>query len=79
MTPAPAKLLILWLRDADLCSSNNLEMLITREQMRVQPQYYIKLMGSKSGGSSPPPPERLLSDFPHPYPSIRNLQREVIR
>ncbi len=62
-----------------VCSSSHLEMLITREQMRVQPQYYIKTVGSKASQASEPPPERLLSDFPHPYPSIRDLQREVIR
>ena len=45
--------------------------------MREQPQYYIKrLSASKDSADTP---ERLLSDFPHPYPSLRDLQREVIR
>lgn len=57
--------------------SNNLELLITKEQMREQPQYYIKTLSA--GSNSADKPERLLSDFPHPYPSIRDLQREVIR
>lgn len=57
--------------------SDNLEMLITKEQMREQPQYYIKTLSA--GKDSAAAPERLLSNFPHPYPSIRDLQREVIR
>ena len=57
--------------------SSNLELLITKEKMREQPQYYIKTLSA--GSNSEDKPERLLSDFPHPYPSIRDLQREVIR
>lgn len=59
------------------CSSDKLEVLLTRETVRDQPQYYIKTLSASSNGSLLP--ERLLSDFPHPYPSIRDLQREVIR
>lgn len=59
------------------CSAENLVMLITREQMREQPQYFIKTLSSHQNGSTPP--ERQLSNFPHPYPSIRDLHREVIR
>ena len=57
--------------------SDNLELLTTKEQMREQPQYYIKTLSA--GSKAADKPERLLSDFPHPYPSIRDLQREVIR
>ena len=60
-----------------ICRSSNLELLITKEQMREQPQYYIKTLSA--GADAANKPERLLSNFPHPYPSIRDLQREVIR
>ena len=53
-------------------------MLLTRETVRDQPQYHIRTLSATSNGA-PPAPERLLSSFPHPYPSIRDLQKEVIR
>ena len=60
-----------------LCRSDDLTLLLTRETVKDQPQYYIKHISPHTNGSSPP--DRLLSNFPHPYPSIRDLQREVIR
>ena len=73
----PQGLLFVALKLGGWCRSDNLEMLMTREQMREQPQYYIKTLSADEAAADRP--ERLLSNFPHPYPSIRDLQREVIR
>ena len=48
---------------------------MTRETVRDPPQYYImRLSGNGSG-----PQLRQLSTYPHPYLSLRDLQKEVIR
>ncbi|CAL5225819.1 g8598 [Coccomyxa viridis] len=52
-----------------------MEWLMTRETIRDTPQYYIMSMS----GNGAKPGLRQLSDYPHPYPSIRNLQKEIIR
>lgn len=51
-------------------------MLLTRETNLETPQIYIKkwLQGPEGESS-----ERLLTQFPHPHPSIKDLQKEVIR
>lgn len=53
----------------------DLSLLMTRETVRDTPQYHImRLSGNGTG-----PQLRRLSDYPHPYPSLRDLQKEVIR
>ena len=48
---------------------------MTRETVQDTPQYYIMSMS----GNGAKPGLRQLSDYPHPYPSLRELQKEVIR
>ena len=52
-----------------------LELLMTRETVRDAPQYHIMRQGGNGAG----PHLRQLSDYPHPYPALRDLQKEVIR
>ena len=49
---------------------------MTRESPRDPPQYSIITFGADPTAA---PAERRLSDFPHPYPSIRDLQKEIVR
>ena len=51
-------------------------MLLTRETQLETPQIYIKKWPE---GPEGPSSERLLTQFPHPHPSIKDLQKEVIR
>ena len=51
-------------------------MLFTRESNSEVPQAYIK---NWPEGPEGPAPERLLTQFPHPHPSIKDLKKEVIR
>ncbi len=51
-------------------------MLFTRETNLETPQIYIKKWAK---GPEGPSTERLLTQFPHPHPSIKDLQKEVIR
>ena len=51
-------------------------MLLTRETNRDTTQIYIKKWPEGPAGEST---ERLLTQFPHPHPSIKDLQKEVIR
>lgn len=51
-------------------------MLLTRETNLETPQIYIKKWPHGPEGESS---ERLLTQFPHPHPSIKDLQKEVIR
>ena len=51
-------------------------MLMTRETNLETTQIYIKTWAEDPSG---PPTERLLTHFPHPHPSIKDLQKEVIR
>jgi hypothetical protein len=53
-----------------------LELLMTRETVRDPPQYHIMRLGGSNGAG---PALRRLSDYPHPYPALRDLQKEVIR
>ncbi len=55
---------------------DGLRMLMTRESPRDPPQYSIITFGADPMAA---PAERRLSDFPHPYPSIRDLQKEIVR
>lgn len=58
-----------------MCSLEGLSLLMTRETVRDTPQYYIMRLSSNGAG----PQLRCLSDYPHPYPSLKDLQKEVIR
>lgn len=58
------------------CRLKGLSMLFTRETQLETPQIYIKRWPE---GPSGPSTERLLTQFPHPHPSIKDLQKEVIR
>ena len=51
-------------------------MLFTRETNLETTQIYIKKWEEGPDG---PSSERLLTHFPHPHPSIKDLQKEVIR
>ena len=51
-------------------------MLLTRETNLETPQIFIKKWPQGPPGVSR---ERLLTQFPHPHPSIKDLQKEVIR
>ena len=48
---------------------------MTREMVRDPPQYYIMRLSGNGAG----PQLRQLSTYPHPYPTLRDLQKEVIR
>ena len=52
-----------------------LELLMTRETVRDPPQYHVMRLSGNGAG----PQLRQLSAYPHPYPSLRDLQKEVIR
>ncbi len=47
----------------------------SRETVKDTPQYHIMRLS----GNGNAPQLRRLSDYPHPYPSLRDLQKEVIR
>lgn len=53
-----------------------LSMLMSRETNQENPQVFIK---SWPQGTQGPPTERQLSRFPHPHPTLKDLQKEVIR
>ena len=53
-----------------------MRMLMTRESPRDPPQYFVITFGADPAA---PPAERRLSNFPHPYPSIRDHQKEIVR
>ena len=55
---------------------DRLRMLMTRESPSEPPQYSFITFGADAAAA---PTERLLSHFPHPYPSIRDLQKEIVR
>ena len=52
-----------------------MEWLMTRETVRDTPQYYIMTLS----GNGAKPGLRQLSAYPHPYPTLRELQKEIIR
>lgn len=54
---------------------DGLQMLLTRETARDPPQSYLKTFGA--GGA--PASERQVTAYPHPYPHLVDMQREVIR
>ncbi|KAK9828809.1 hypothetical protein WJX72_002171 [[Myrmecia] bisecta] len=53
----------------------DMKLLLSRESATEPPQIYIQ---SWSGQDSPPT-ERKLTDFPHPYPTLKNIQKEIVR
>ncbi len=50
-------------------------MLKSRETPLDPPQFYIQSWDSPGQ----PPKERQLSEFPHPYPTVRDHQKEILR
>ena len=58
-----------------VCRLDEMEWLMTRETVQETPQYFIMSMS----GNGTKPGLRQLSDYPHPYPSLRDLQKEIIR
>lgn len=52
-----------------------MEWLMTRETVRDITQYYIMSLS----GNGAKPGLRQLSAYPHPYPTLRELQKEIIR
>jgi dipeptidyl aminopeptidase/acylaminoacyl peptidase len=56
-------------------SLDNLRILACRESVTEPPQFYIKTF-TKGGAEHT---ERCLSHFPHPYPTLKGLQKEIIK
>lgn len=50
---------------------DDLKILISRESQTQPPQYYLR--------SWPDQRETQITDFPHPYPQLANLKKEIIR
>jgi dipeptidyl aminopeptidase/acylaminoacyl peptidase len=50
-------------------------MLASRESVTEPPQFYIKTFSDGGAAHS----ERCISAFPHPYPTLRDLQKEIIK
>lgn len=59
-----------------VCRLEGLSLLLTRETNLETPQIFIKKWPEGPQAESS---ERLLTQFPHPHPSIKDLQKEVIR
>ena len=57
-------------------SMDEVTMLMTRESQRDPTQYHIM---SWPKGFEQPPVERQITDFPHPYPQLRELNKQVLR
>lgn len=53
----------------------NLQLLVSRETATDNPQFLVRTLDALGGVAH----ERRLSDFPHPYPSLRGLQKEILR
>ena len=49
-------------------------MLLTRESVDEPSQYFVSTL--HTGGK---PSERQLSNFPHPYPQLKGLGKQVLR
>ena len=66
-----------WLHDskACLCRLDTLSMLFSRETPLDPPQFYIQSWDQ----AGQPPRERQLSQYPHPYPTVRDHQKEILR
>lgn len=61
-----------------------LKMLATRESIEEPPQFHIKTFSSSSStnngdGTKLEITERNISNFPHPYPTLKSLQKEIIK
>ncbi len=58
-----------------VCRLEEMEWLMTRETVRDTPQYHIMRLS----GKGTKPGLRQLSAYSHPYPTLRELQKEIIR
>lgn len=56
-------------------SLDSLRVLASRESVTEPPQFFIKSFSSDGAEHS----ERCISAFPHPYPTLRDLQKEIIK
>jgi dipeptidyl aminopeptidase/acylaminoacyl peptidase len=56
-------------------SLGSLRVLARRESVTEPPQFYIKSFSAGGEQHS----ERRISNFPHPYPSLKDLQKEIIK
>lgn len=44
----------------------------------MPPQYYFLTFGARAGGQHVPS-ERQITFFPHPYPELKDLQKQILR
>lgn len=57
-------------------SLDGLQLLLSRESAKEPPQtYLISFSGPDAASSS----EQRITDFPHPYPQLKDMQKEVLR
>jgi dipeptidyl aminopeptidase/acylaminoacyl peptidase len=54
---------------------DNLKLLASKESVDEPPQYYIKTFSAGGAEFS----ERQLTNYPHPYPSIKDLKKEIVQ
>ncbi|MEW5303425.1 MAG: hypothetical protein WDW36_006118 [Sanguina aurantia] len=52
-----------------------LQMMLARETAKDPPQSYVKTFSDSARSST----ERVITQYPHPYPQLRDMQREVLR
>uniref|UniRef100_A0A7S0MZS3 Probable glutamyl endopeptidase, chloroplastic n=2 Tax=Pyramimonas obovata TaxID=1411642 RepID=A0A7S0MZS3_9CHLO len=57
---------------------DGISLLISRETPKDPPQYYV-LKYPDPFNTTEPPTENLITDFPHPYAKLRDLQKEIIQ
>ena len=62
--------------DADApITLDGLSLLLSREAARDPPQTHVVTFGADGA----PRGERRVTDYPHPYPQLRDIQKEVLR
>lgn len=56
-------------------SLDTLQLLLLRESAQEPPQYYIQQWHGRGAVQT----ERRLSHFPHPFPTLKDLEKEILR
>ncbi|GMH40490.1 hypothetical protein BSKO_08394 [Bryopsis sp. KO-2023] len=62
-------------KDDKTVTLEGLEVLMSRESVQTVPQYFSKTFSNEGTEST----ERLITQFPHPYPQMKDIRKEIIR